>query len=211
MTTTPGTKARTTRKIVGSLGVLGAAAAVAGLGTFGTFTDSTTPVDAKVSTGTLNMDLNAVNSTVTTPLNVNNMVPGDTASRSYDLANKGNLNFSSIMLQSTASTSNILTTDTTNGLQLGLSACSVTWTETMVNGAPTYTCSGTQTSLITPNGGSGALLNQTLPGLTSLTAGKTDHLVVTVALPTSAGNTFQGKSAALSISFTGSQASGTSR
>jgi hypothetical protein len=45
----------------------------------------------------------------------------------------------------------------------------------------------------------------------SLNAGGTDHLVVTLTLPTSADNTFQGKTSALSVSFTGTQKTGTNR
>jgi hypothetical protein len=211
MTATTGSKTRTTRKIAGSLGILGAAAAVAGLGTFGTFTDSTTPVDATVATGTLAIDLNAVNSTATVAMSADGMVPGDTISRSYDLVNSGDLNFSGISLASTASVSSILTTDRTNGLQLGVDACSVAWTEKLTNGVPTYTCSATRTTLVNPALGSGAELVQNRKGISSLTAGKTDHLVVSLALPTSADNGFQGKKATVSISFDGNQASGTAR
>src|SRR5215213_111499 len=47
----------TARKVVGSLAVLGTAAAVAGLGTYGNFTDSTTPMNTTVASGTLSIDL----------------------------------------------------------------------------------------------------------------------------------------------------------
>jgi hypothetical protein len=45
----------------------------------------------------------------------------------------------------------------------------------------------------------------------SLAPAGVDHLVVTVSLPTTAGNEFQGKTAGLSIGFTGVQRSGTAR
>ena len=45
----------------------------------------------------------------------------------------------------------------------------------------------------------------------SLATGGVDHLVVTLALPTSAGDDFQGLSSALSLTFTGIQANGTAR
>ena len=54
----------TARKVVGSLGVIGAAAAVAGMGTFGSFTDSSTPMKATVTSGTLDIDVASVGATV---------------------------------------------------------------------------------------------------------------------------------------------------
>jgi hypothetical protein len=44
-----------------------------------------------------------------------------------------------------------------------------------------------------------------------VTAKNTDHLVLTLSLPTSADNTFQKQTSALSVSFTGSQKTGTNR
>jgi len=212
MTATTATKARTTRKIVGSLAIIGAAAAVAGLGTFGTFTDSTTPLNASVVTGTLSLDLNAVGSS-SINVNVANMVAGDKITRAFDLANTGELNFSGITVQSvdTNTTKSILSTDKVNGLQLGMKSCSVAYTERVTNGVPTYTCSGTETTLISDALSSGAQVSQTLTGAASLVAHKTDHLAVSLLLPANADNTFQGKSAAMSVSFTGTQADGTAR
>ena len=45
----------------------------------------------------------------------------------------------------------------------------------------------------------------------SLVAGKTDYLTFTVSLPTTADTTFQGLSAPLSLTFTGTQRNGTAR
>jgi hypothetical protein len=45
----------------------------------------------------------------------------------------------------------------------------------------------------------------------SLVAGATDYLTFAISLPTSADNTFQGKSAALSLTFTGTQRTGSAR
>jgi Camelysin metallo-endopeptidase len=207
MTATTASRGRTARKVLGSLGVVGAAAAVAGMGTFGTFTDSTAPLNASVTSGTLSLDLNATNSTASLPMNATGFVPGDSISRSVDLANTGNLAFAGIFLNSTATTSSLLDTDKTNGLQLSVKSCPVAWTETLTNGVATYTCSGTATTVI----GGPAVTSAIPTGLTSLNAGGTDHLVVTLTLPAGADNTFQGKTSALSISFTGTQKTGTNR
>jgi hypothetical protein len=207
---TTATRGRTARKFVGSLGIVGAAAAVAGMGTFGTFTDSTAPLNASVNTGTLALTLTPANDTATLTMSATNVVPGDSLARSVDLKNAGTAAHSSISLVSTASTSNLLSTDATNGLQLGVESCSVSWTKTTnAAGGAVYTCSGTKQTMVAP--GPAVLSNAPLPAPTSLTAGGVDHLVVTVSLPTSAGNTFQGLSNSLAISFTGTQASGTAR
>jgi hypothetical protein len=203
-------RGRTARKLIGSLGILAAAAAVAGLGTFGTFTDSTAPLTPAVTTGTLSLALTPANDTASLSISATNLVPGDSLTRPVDLTNDGTSTHSSISLVSTASTSNLLSTDTTNGLQLGVESCSVTWTTvTSPTGAATYTCSGTQQTMLAPT--AAVLSDAALPSPASLTAGGVDHLAVTLSLPTSAGNTFQGLSTSLAISFTGIQASGTAR
>jgi hypothetical protein len=207
MTATTTSRGRTARKVLGSLGVVGAAAAVAGMGTFGSFTDSTTPLNASVTSGTLSLDLNAANSTATLPMNATAFVPGDSISRSVDLVNSGDLGFASISMVTTATTSSLLDTDKTNGLQLAVTSCPVKWTETIVNNVATYTCSGTVSNL----SAGPAVSNTALPTLASLAAKGTDHLVVTLSLPTTADNNFQNKTSALSVSFTGSQKTGTNR
>jgi hypothetical protein len=127
--TATASRGRTARKILGSLGVVGAAAAVAGMGTFGTFTDSTAPLNASVTSGTLSLDLNATNSTASLPMTASGFVPGDSISRSVDLVNSGNLAFAGLSLTSSATTSSLLDTDKTNGLQLSVKSCSVNWTD----------------------------------------------------------------------------------
>jgi Camelysin metallo-endopeptidase len=207
MTATTATRTRTARKVLGSLGVLGAAAAVAGMGTFGTFTDSTAPLNASVSSGTLDINLAAGDTGGTLAVSATNVVPGDSIARSVTLTNDGTTALSSIALSSTASTTNLLSTDATNGLQLAVDSCSVAWTKAA--NASVYTCSGTKKSVLAA---SPAVQSSTpLSGLNSMAAKTTDYLVVTVSLPTTAGNTFQNLSNTLSVSFTGSQATGTNR
>jgi hypothetical protein len=195
----------TARKVLGSLGVIGAAAAVAGMGTFGSFTDSTTPLAASVATGTLDLELTGPNSSVTLPtINVAGFVPGDSVSRPFDLVNKGSLAMSGISLATAATTApNVLTTDITNGLQLSVSSCPVAWTESTPG---TWTCSSPTTLVSGP-----AVRDIPLANTKAVNATTTDRLLITVALPVGADNTFQGKSAALSVTFSGSQKAGTNR
>ncbi len=197
----------TARKVVGSLGVIGAAAAVAGMGTFGSFTDSTTPLNATVSSGTLSLDLNSLSGgTTIVPMTASGFVPGDSVSRAVQLANTGDLGFSSISMATTATTSSVLDTDKTNGLQMTVSSCPVKWTETVANGVSTYSCASPTTLASGP-----AVGTAMLPTLASLNAKGTDQLLLTLSLPGTADNTFQGKTSALSVQFNGSQKTGTNR
>ena len=194
----------TTKKVVGSLAIAGTAAAVAGLGTFGTFTDSTAPLNTTVATGTVDINLAVPSGGVAIPVTTNGFVPGDSLTRAVDLSNAGTSPLAGITLTSSATAGSILTTDTTNGLQLSVKSCSAAWTQGGTASAPTYTCSGTQASLTTGPAVSSTMLN----GLASMNPGGVDHLIFSISLPTSADNTFQGKSASLSLVFTGTQRTG---
>ena len=202
-----GTSARTARKILASLGVIGAAAAVAGLGTYGSFTDSTTSISTSVQSATLSLDLSQPSGVAPIPATMSNFVPGDSMTRAVDLVNSGTTKLSSITLAVTAGSSNLLTNDTTNGLQLSVRQCSVAWTQTTTSTGPTYSCSGTEQTLLSgPVSG-----NRTLPSPASLNPGGRDQLVFTIALPTSADNRFQGLGTTLNLTFTGAQVAGTAR
>jgi Camelysin metallo-endopeptidase len=193
------------RKVVGSLGVIGAAAAVAGMGTFGTFTDSSTPVATTIQSGTLSIDVTQQGFTV--PVTTSNFVPGDSMTRAVNLVNDGSAALGSVTLSTTVATPSVLTTDLTNGLQLAVKSCSVPWTQAGTATAATYTCSGTERLL----GNGPAVGNIVLNNPASLAAGSSDYLTFAVSLPASADNTFQGKSAALSLVFTGTQRTGIAR
>jgi predicted ribosomally synthesized peptide with SipW-like signal peptide len=117
----------TARKIIGSLGIVGAAAAVAGMGTFGSFTDSTTPVNTTISSGTV--AISAAQPAGAVAMNVSGLVPGDTATRTINVVNSGTTDFGSITLQSTVGTPSVLTTDATNGLKMTVKSCAVAWTQ----------------------------------------------------------------------------------
>jgi hypothetical protein len=195
----------TARKVVGSLGVIGAAAAVAGMGTFGSFTTSTSPVSTTVNSGTLSINLTQPGFAI--PVSTNNFMPGDSMTRSVNLVNDGVSPLGSVALNVTAGAPTVLTTDVTNGLQVAVKSCSVPWTQGGTSSAATYTCSGTTT----PVASGPAVGSFNLAGMKALTAGGTDYLTFAISLPTTADNTFQGKSSTLTLSFTGSQATGTAR
>jgi spore coat-associated protein N len=194
-------------KLLASIGVLAAAGGIAGLGTFATFT-STTSASHTVASGTVTIALGATGAS-TNRLNVNAsaIAPGDTIQRSVDLINSGSLDLASITLTTTATTSSLLDTDTTNGLQMVIDKCSVAWTE---SGPPyTYVCSGTTSSVLASRPVIGSAL--ALSNLSSLTSGTTDHLRVTLTLPSGAGNTLQNQSSTISYAFTGTQRAATNK
>jgi hypothetical protein len=185
----------TTRKVVGSLGVIGAAAAVAGMGTFGSFTDSTTPVATTISSGTVSIDLTKAS---TLDFAAADLIPGDSVTRTFTLKNDGSSALGTVDLASVATTGSILTTDLVNGLQLSVKSCPVAWTQS----GNSFTCaSGEKTLLVSGP----AVRTGTLNGPASLVAGQSDNLAISYALPTTAGNEFQGKQAAFSLTFTATQ------
>ena len=112
------TRAGTTRKVLGSLAVIGTAAAVAGLGTFGAFTDSTTPVSAQLTSGTVSIDLAQPAAPI--PAVTTGLLPGDSIARTLTLVNDGNSPLSSVALGVSTTNPSVLTTDPVNGLQLTL-------------------------------------------------------------------------------------------
>ena len=196
---------KTTKRLLGSFAVVGVAAAMAGLGTFATFTSSTS-ASHTISSGTVSIALGSTGAANRLTVGASNVVPGDTIQRSADLINNGGAsadNLSSIVLTTTASPTSLLDTDATNGLQMSIDKCSVPWTESGAAPAYTYTCSGTTSTVLASRAVIGA--NLPLSGLASLTTGSTDHLRVTLTLPTAAPNTMQGLTSTISYNFAGTQ------
>ena len=197
-------------KVLGSLAVLGLAASIAGLGTFATFTSSTS-ASQSISSGTVSIALGATGApTNRLTVNATNIVPGDTMQRSVDLTSSSSDPLGSVSLTTSAAPSSLLDTDATNGLQMTITACSVPWTEAGTSPAFTYTCSGATSTVVATRAVVGS--NLSLSGLNALTsANSTDHLRVTLSLPATAGNTFQGLSSTISYAFTGTQRTATNR
>lgn len=200
---------RASRKILLSLAVLGAAASVAGLGTFASFT-STTSAAHTISSGTVTIALGATGaSTNRLTVNATNIAPGDTMQRSVDLINNGTVDLASITLTTTASPSSVLDTDATNGLQMTIDHCSAAWTEAGSSPAFTYTCSGTTSTVLASRAIIGS--NMALSNLTATTNGVTDHLRVTLSLPSAADNTFQNKTSTVTYAFNATQRAATNK
>ena len=197
------------RKLLVSLAVISAAASVAGLGTFATFTSSTS-ASQSVSSGTVTIALGATGaSTNRLTVGASNIAPGDTIQRSVDLINSGSIDLSGITLTTNATTSSLLDTDATNGLQMVIDRCSNAWTEGGTAPAYTYTCSGATSTVLASRAIIGT--NLALSNLSALTNGVTDHLRVTLSFPSAAPNSFQNQSSTVQYTFTGTQRAGTSK
>jgi predicted ribosomally synthesized peptide with SipW-like signal peptide len=198
-----------TRKLLASVAVLGAAASIAGLGTFATFTSSTS-ASHTVSSGTVTIALGATGaSTNRLTVGATAIAPGDTIQRSVDLINSGSLDLASVTLTTTATTSSLLDTDATNGLQMVIDSCSQAWTEGGTAPAYTYTCGGTTSSVLASRAVIGS--NLSLTNLVAVTPGQTDHLRVKLTLPSGAPNTLQNQSSTISYAFTGTQRAATDK
>jgi spore coat-associated protein N len=192
----------TANKVIASIAVLCAAAAIAGLGTFATFTSSTS-TSHTIASGTLSLTSGPTNRLGT---GASALAAGDSMQRAIDLNYAGTVDLGSATLTTNVSASSGLDTDVTDGLQVAIDKCSVAWTE---SGPPyTYTCGGATSAVLASRPLIGS--NLALSNLT-LTAGTTDHLRVTVTLPSTAGNTFQNLSSTVGYTFTGVQRAGTSQ
>ncbi|WP_284983421.1 TasA family protein [Arthrobacter sp. efr-133-TYG-118] len=199
----------TTGKVIASLALVGTAAGVAGLGTYGAFTSSTSASNT-VASGIVNIALGASGTANRLSVAASGLVPGDTVQRVATLSNAtGNQSLSAITLTTTAAPTSLLDTSTTMGLQVAVDDCSVAWTEAGTAPAYTYTCSGTTTSVLASRPVIGADL--TLANLTSVTAGHTDNLRVTLTLPSTADNTLQNQSSTIAFNFTGTQRTATNQ
>lgn len=195
-------------KVLASTVVLGAAATIAGLGTFGSFT-STTSANESASTGTVVIGLAADGTDNRLSVAATGLVPGDTVQRVVKLNNTGSQNLAGVTLTTAATASSLLDTDATNGLQLKLESCSTAWTEAGTTPAYTYACSGTTRTVLASRAVIGSAM--ALANLSSLTAGTSDNLKVTLTFPSAADNTFQNKSSVIGFTFDALQRTTTDR
>lgn len=192
---------KNTTKILASVVLVAGAASVAGLGTFGSFT-STTSASQDVTSGKIELSL--AQGAVATTVPAVGLVPGDTVQRTVTLSRgSDNENFGGVTLTTTASPSSVLDTDATNGLQLKVEQCGTAWTQ--AGSTKTFTCAGGATTVV----GQRAVIGSNLPTadmLSSLNgASKTAFLRLTLSLPTTADNTFQGKSSTIKFTFDATQ------
>lgn len=205
------------RKILLSVGAIGVAAGVAGLGTFATFTDTASGAHT-ISSGTVDINLGASGADNRLSVGATGMVPGDSLQRRAKLTNAGSQNLASVSLSTSASPSSLLDTDATNGLQMKLEKCggALGWSESATT-PYTYTCDatlagdnlGARTTVLARRAIIGSAV--ALSSMSSVTAGQTDDLVLTVDLPSTAGNTFQNLTSTITYTFNATQRAATNK
>ena len=176
------------RWLLGTLLIFGAASFIVNHETFADFVFTVHNPGNVFSTGTLKI---AVGSGESAFVGLVNMVAGDAVQGTVDVQNAGNIPATSYTLTSFVESANLLSGDAVDGLQLIVDRCSVAWTL-----ADLFTCGGTQTSNVVL----GTLI-QTDASLGTLEVGVTDHLRVTIRLPETAGNTFQGLTAGVTFKW----------
>jgi spore coat-associated protein N len=200
-------KQATLIKVFGSIAVLGAASSIAALGTFASFTSSTS-ASQSISSGSVSIALGAVGAANRLTVPAAGLVPGDTVQRAVDLTSASTDPLGSVSLTTSGTPSNVLLTDP-NGLTVKVDKCASAWTESGTAPAYTYTCSGGSTNVLAASAVGGPT---SLSGLAALSTGtSTDHLLVTLALPTAAANNLQGLSTSITYAFTGTQRTATNK
>jgi hypothetical protein len=141
-----------------------------------------------ISSGTVKIAVGPANDAAT---GATNIAAGDTIAREADLNSTGaTLANKEITLKFTAAPSSKLDTDPTNGLQVGIKACTVAWTRKVETPPPAfkYTCGGAE-STVKIGGAETASVSalettaSALTPLNSLATGGQDYLVFTLTLP----------------------------
>ena len=192
---------KSTVKILASVVLVGGAASVAGLGTFGSFT-STTSASESVATG--KVVLSTASSVRGLDVAATNLVPGDTVQRTITLTRSSDTEaFGSVTLTTAGTTANLLTSDATNGLQLKVDQCSTAWVKP--TNSNDLTCSGTVAPVIAQRAVIGSALDLAPATTTLNSSAAAASLRVTVTLPTTADNTFQGLSNTVNFTFDATQ------
>ena len=167
----------TSSKVLASAALLAAAAGVAGMGTYGGFTASTS-ASAAVDAATVTLTGADAG---TLSIQAAKVIPGDTMERTLKLVNGGTLDLAGITLTTTAGSSNLLTTDANNGLQLKIDSCPVAWTG---SGTGRFTCSSAGHARAGHSGSRAACRGRTEHRIVGpdvrTAAGKTDFLRITM-------------------------------
>lgn len=193
---------KNTAKIFASVVLVGGAASVAGLGTFGSFTD-TTSASESVSAGKVDINLSQ-HASLGTTVAATNLVPGDTIQRAVTLTRSTDTEkFGSVLLSTTAGTANLLSSDATSGLQLAVDQCSVAWAQ--VGTTNQLTCAGTTTSVLASRAVVGTNLDLSAATTALNAVGAASNLRLSMTLPVSAGDTFQGLTNAVTFKFDATQ------
>ncbi|SDQ18944.1 hypothetical protein [Quadrisphaera sp. DSM 44207] len=196
----------TGRKVALSTAALGAAGVLAVTGTHASFTASVSRGHT-VSTSVSELVLGATGAaTNRLGLDALDVQPGAVVRRAFDITNAGRSTFSAYTVRTTVISSSLLDTDAVNGLQARLERCSGPWVESGTSPDLSYTCSDGA-------GGAGAVTEvlserpisisppAALAGMASTAPGGTDHVLLTLRLPSTAGNAFENQMTSITYTF----------
>ena len=180
-------------KIAASAVLTAATAAVAGSNVHASWTSSASDASGAYSAATVTSAFSTGGSAFST--SVDNMLPGDYSIGYTALQNTGSIpqTFSGAVSDDGGALAD------PGGLQITVDSCSVAWAD----GA----CSGTQANLVAKTD----VANAPAISYGSLAAGGAKYLKVRVELPADAADSFQGDSAVVSVSATGTTAAGSDR
>ena len=180
-------------RLAASVAVTAATAAVAGSNVHASWTSSASDASGTYTAATVTSSFSTGGSAFST--SVDNMLPGDYTVGYTSLQNTGSV--SQAFGGAVGDNGGGLAAP--GGLQITVDACSVAW----AGGA----CSGTQSALVATTD----VATHSPISYGSLAAGGATHLRVRIELPSDAAESFQGESAVVSISATGTTAAGSDR
>lgn len=217
------------RRILLTMLVLGTLSCGIGAATLADFTASTTYTGQAFSAANVQINGNNQNDTSSLSLNLSNMVPGDSVTRTLAVVNTGATDIIGYSLTTVATTSSALDQGSPSPLRIWISRCSVAWTGTTCNGgtasdlvgtsaAPTNVIFSSQ-SLATPGGGSGVFCKHGYADHAARGVGAcdvsnvadADYIKIRVSLASSgapgsgADNALQGLTSTVRFEFYGSQ------
>lgn len=213
------------KKILLSLIGIGIVGSLIGMGTFASFTATTTNPGNTFSTGTLSITTSRPTQSVMT---FANLIPGDVVTQALTLTNNGTIDMSLTLTRTITSTTTVLDSDATNGLQLWVGGCTSPWSGNnctpvaralvgsgntyagatpvpIVNATPVSIFAGGSESFCSSNATNAA---QRATRGNACAATDNYYLLFRVNLPTSAGNTFQDKSSTILFTWDGTQVTG---
>lgn len=202
------------KTVIAASCAVGAAVMVVVFGLFGfagysVFSGQTGGVTSSVSSGIVKVSLSGTGSSESLGIGASNIAPGDTMEREVELTNSGTSTIGTVTLAVTpTNSSDTLYSSSTSGLQFSALTCSAPWaSSSLPDGGYSYSCSGTQSTVVGPEPVANLASGIALPSsLSSIAPNATEPFVVELSFPSSATNTEAGQTESFSWTFTGTQA-----
>jgi spore coat-associated protein N len=200
-------RASTRRKALVTGGLVALTAAGVGGAAFAAFTGTT---NASQSIGSGTLSLSAINADVAgnrLTVGASDIAPGDTIQRAVTITTNGTVAITGMELTTTASQSSLLDTGA-DGLTMTIDSCPTAWDGDGAAAPYVYTCSVASTPVLATTDVIGEDMD--LTGINTA-AGATNHLRVTLELPTAADDTYQNQASTIDYTFDAIQRAGISQ